>query len=171
MRYIYIILLCTVASVIYGIIHDQITARICVEYFTIAHPPIFNGTSNPTYLGLGWGVIATWWVGFLLGIPLALAGLAGERPKRSVKSLIRPVAVLLIVMGICATAAGLMGYYTSSNDWLIVPEPFATEIPAEKHVRFMIDVWVHNASYLVGFVGGITLILMIWFSRKKINNN
>ena len=54
-----IILGCVVASVIYGVIHDQITARICVEYFTIGHPPVF-GTDSPTLLGLGWGVIATW---------------------------------------------------------------------------------------------------------------
>ena len=45
--------------VIYGIIHDQITARLCVEYFTVFHPPVF-ATQNPTLLGLGWGIIATW---------------------------------------------------------------------------------------------------------------
>ncbi|MFN3944768.1 MAG: hypothetical protein ACK4K7_07550 [Allosphingosinicella sp.] len=31
----------TVAAMAYGILHDQVTAHICVEYFTIAQPPIF----------------------------------------------------------------------------------------------------------------------------------
>ncbi len=62
MQSIAIIFLCVFSAVVYGILHDQITARICVEYFTIGHPPVF-GTDDPTLLGLGWGVIATWWVG------------------------------------------------------------------------------------------------------------
>jgi len=61
-----IILLCLAAALVYRILHDQITARVCVEYFTVFHPPIF-ATHSPTLLALGWGVIATWWVGLLLG--------------------------------------------------------------------------------------------------------
>jgi hypothetical protein len=39
------------ATVLYGIMHDQITARIRIEYFTVDHPGIF-GTDSPTLLGL-----------------------------------------------------------------------------------------------------------------------
>ena len=46
-----------VGAVAYGIAHDNVTARVCVEYFTIGHVPIF-GTENPTLLALGWGVLA-----------------------------------------------------------------------------------------------------------------
>jgi len=53
---------CIVAAVLYGIVHDQFTARICIEYFTIFHPPVFH-TQSPTLLGIGWGILATWWVG------------------------------------------------------------------------------------------------------------
>ncbi len=67
-----IVLMCVVAAVAYGIVHDQVTARVCVEYFTVGHPPIF-GTNDPTLLGIGWGILATWWVGILLGVPLAIA--------------------------------------------------------------------------------------------------
>jgi hypothetical protein len=83
-RFVSIILLCIVAAVIYGVVHDQITARICVEYFTIGHPPVF-GTDDPTLLGLGWGVIATWWVGLILGFPLALKQ-ASLPPVRSTRA-------------------------------------------------------------------------------------
>lgn len=62
MEFLKIVALCISASVLYGIVHDQITARICVEYFTVFHPPVF-ATTSPTLLGFGWGVIATWWAG------------------------------------------------------------------------------------------------------------
>lgn len=67
-----IVRLAGAASVVYGILHDQVTARVCVEYFTIGHPSIF-GTEDPTLLGIGWGILATWWAGPLLGVPPALA--------------------------------------------------------------------------------------------------
>ena len=33
--------LCILSAIFYGVLHDQVTARVCVEYFTIGHPPIF----------------------------------------------------------------------------------------------------------------------------------
>src|SRR5262249_54807288 len=109
MQALAIVALCVTSAVIYGIIHDQVTARICVEYFTIGHPPVFD-TESPTLLGIGWGIIATWWVGVLLGIPLAVAARVGNRPRRNAGSLVRPVAVLLTVMAVCALLAGIIGY-------------------------------------------------------------
>jgi hypothetical protein len=32
--------------VVYGIVHDQVTARVCVEYFTVGHPPVFQTNSD-----------------------------------------------------------------------------------------------------------------------------
>jgi hypothetical protein len=72
-----IILLCVAAAIAYGVAHDQITARVCLEYFTVFHPPVF-ATQSPTALAFGWGVIATWWVGLFLGLLLALAARAGS---------------------------------------------------------------------------------------------
>lgn len=46
MESVKIVLLCIVSAVIYGILHDQVTARVCVEYFTIGHPPMFS-TNSP----------------------------------------------------------------------------------------------------------------------------
>src|SRR5438046_4370100 len=104
MQSIGIVLMCIVTAVAYGIAHDQVTARVCVEYFTVGHPPIFR-TEDPTLLGLGWGVIATWWVGVLLGVPLAIFARAGTRPKRSARSLVRPLAWLLVVKAGCSFSA------------------------------------------------------------------
>jgi hypothetical protein len=58
MQSIAIIFLSVAAAIVYGIVHDQITARICIEYFTIGHPRLIDSDS-PTVLGLFWGVVAT----------------------------------------------------------------------------------------------------------------
>lgn len=75
-----IVVLCVLAAAAYGVIHELVTARICIEYFTILHPAIFP-TTSPTLLALGWGILATWWVGAILGVLLALAARAGSRPR------------------------------------------------------------------------------------------
>ena len=86
MQALAIVALSILAAVSYGIVHDQITARVCVEYFTIGHPQVLAvPTDSPTVLGFVWGVIATWWVGLGLGIPLALAARLGS-PAQEVRT-------------------------------------------------------------------------------------
>jgi hypothetical protein len=70
-----IVALCTASAVLYGICHDQVTARVCVEYFTVGHAPIFH-TESPTLLAFWFGTMATWWVGLILGVLAALAARA-----------------------------------------------------------------------------------------------
>lgn len=78
MRFFSVVLLAVLAAVTYGIVHDQVTVRVSLEYFTIGHPPVFD-TDSPTLLALGWGVLATWWVGLPLGFLLATASQVGRR--------------------------------------------------------------------------------------------
>lgn len=166
MQAIAIVLACIAAAVAYGIAHDQVTARVCVEYFTIGHPRIIRSES-PALLGLAWGVVATWWVGAMLGIPLAIAARAGSRPKRDVASLVRPVAWLLVAMAACAFAAGLAGYVFASRRAVFLVGDLALRVPPEKHVRFLADLWAHSASYAVGFIGGLVVIAKVWRSRRR----
>jgi hypothetical protein len=141
------------------------TARVCVEYFTIGHPPIF-GTDDPTLLGIGWGICATWWVGAILGVLLALAARVGKRPPQSVHSLVRPVLQLMLALGAIAFIAGMIGWFLARAGAVVLVEPLASEVPREKHNAFMADLWAHSASYLFGFVGGLIVCVRVWRSRK-----
>jgi hypothetical protein len=161
-----ILLLAVAAAVLYGILHDQVTARICVEYFTIGHAPIF-GTDDPTLLGLGWGVLATWWVGMLLGVPLVIVARAGSLPKRSARSLVRPIGWLMLSAAAGAVIAGLIGWIAASRGWVYLVGRFAEEVPAEQHVPFLIDGFAHTASYGVGFVGGLVVLAVVWYERHS----
>jgi hypothetical protein len=161
-----IILLCIAAAVVYGIVHDQVTARICVEYFTIGHPPVFV-TDDPTLLGLGWGVIATWWVGLILGVPLAMSARLGSWPPLTAGQLAKPLAMMLAGVGALALLAGIAGYVAATRHWVWLVEPLASRVPAERHVAFLTDLWAHSASYLGGFLGGIALCGYILIRRAR----
>jgi hypothetical protein len=135
MAFLRIVLMSVAAAVVYGIVQDQITARICVEYFTIGHPTLF-GTEDPTALAFGWGILATWWVGVLLGVPLAWVA----RPKLSPRDLVKPLLLLTGGVGVVACVAGLFGYYASKFGWVWLVGPLASR----KHPAFLADLWAHG---------------------------
>ena len=157
-----IIGLSVLAGAIYGIVHDQITARVCLEYFTVFHPDVFH-TQSPTLLALGWGVLATWWVSVMLGILLAIASRAGSRPKLVSRELIPLLARLLAVMAMCALSAGIAGYFLKG----LGMEYYNTSMPKAMMGRFYADLWAHNMSYLSGFVGGLVLCFIVWRKRGQ----
>lgn len=163
MQWLAIAVLSILACILYGIVHDQITARICVEYFTIGHPRLIS-TDDPTLLGLFWGVVATWWVGAFLGIGLASAARAGSRPKKTARELLWPVAILFACS---AVVAGVIGLVAGSMGWVRLVGRIAEDVPRQQHIAFLVDLWAHSASYLSGFVGGILLMIWVWRSRGR----
>ena len=162
-----IIGLAIVACVTYGIVHDQITARICVEYFTIGHIPVFGGIQSPTLLGLVWGVLATWWVGAMLGIPLAFVSQTGSMVRKSARDLIVPLSIVMAVSGCLAAVAGIIGYIVASQGGIWLLEPMASRVPPDRHVAFLTDLWIHNASYAGGFLGGAALMVWVVYDRFR----
>lgn len=145
------------AAIVYGLVHDQVTAHICVEYFSIAHPPIF-ATTSPFLLGLGWGIIATWWVGLPLGLGLLVAARLGRAPRLGLAQLRRPIAKLMLVSAIAALVSGALGAFLVARRLVEVPGGWGAIIPLDKHVAFSADAWAHLASYGFGIIGGVVLI-------------
>jgi hypothetical protein len=161
-----IVLFSTIAAIGYGILHDRVTAHVCVEYFTIAHPPVFP-TESPFLLAIGWGVIATWWVGLPLGVLLAAAARIGSQPKLRLADLRRPILWLMAASGIAALVSGSTGATLVGMGALPAPGDWAEAIPPEKHVAFSFDAWAHSASYLSGAVGGLFLIVRTAWLRGR----
>ena len=166
MESVKILLLSIAAAAAYGIVHDQFTARICLEYFTVFHPPIF-ATRSPTLLAIGWGVVATWWVGLFLGVLLTISARVGSHPKLTVSDLYKSIERLLLVMGACAFLSGLTGYVLSGRG-VVAPPSWILGIPDSIRDRFMADWWAHNASYASGIFGGLTLCVMTYYKRSQL---
>ena len=166
MQFLSIVALSIAAAVTYGIIHDQITVRICLEYFTIGHPPIFS-TTSPTLLALGWGVVATWWVGLILGLGLASASRVGDRRPIDARELVKPICILLATMAAVALLCGSLVAALASQGRVSLWEPLSSLIPANAQNGFLTDLVAHSASYLVGGVGGLVLIYWVWRRRLR----
>jgi hypothetical protein len=156
-----IVCVCILAAVIYGIVHDQFTARICVEYFTVFHPPIFQ-TTAPTLLGIGWGIIATWWAGAIIGLLLVIAARFGSRQSLAVRDLLPSIATLIGAIAFCAVVFGFIGYL-----WAPLPSYLAAAVPGPMQRRLLADWWAHGASYGCGFLGGMVLCVVTWFRRQR----
>ena len=152
-----IVLFAMLAAIAYGIIHDLITAHLCVEYFTIAHPPVFP-TESPFLLGLGWGIIATWWVGLALGVGLAAAARLGAEPRFGLGTVRRPIVLVMIASALSACLAGIVGALLVIRGIAPLPSEWHAAIPAEKHVAFSAAAWAHGASYAAGGLGGLFVI-------------
>jgi hypothetical protein len=179
------------AACLYGIANDQVTARICPEYFSEGFHKrmrdnwdglvlgnarqILENTKSPTIVASIWGPIASWWVGARLAIPIALAARVGSWPKLGVKDLIKPLAVSCSITGMSALIAGAIGYYKAgdssfnglsfrSNFWDIMEG-----VPAEAERAFIADAFAHQAAYGVGGIVGVGLICYILAKRYSMS--
>lgn len=161
-----VVLLCCLAAALYGIAHDEITVRVCAEYFTIAHPPLFP-TASRTLLAACWGIAATVWAGAAFGVVLASVSQSDGSPPVPISRLRNSVAGLLCAMAMTALAAGILGFHLSLRSMISVPAGIANVIPVTAHNRFM-AVWLaHIASYVAGFAGGAILIYRLWRERGR----
>jgi hypothetical protein len=161
-----IIALCIAAAILYGIAQDQVTARVCIEYFTIGHPRVIKSES-PTLLALTWGVLATWWAGVIAGAVIAVACRAGRRSKIDAQQIAWPLVVLMGCITVMALAGGLAAYFAARAGRIGLTAPFASLVPPAKRVTFLADGAAHLAAYLAGFAGSIVLAMIFWRRRGR----
>lgn len=157
-------------SIAYGILHDMITAHICIEYFTIGHPKVIESES-PVLLALTWGVIATWWVGLPMGILLASFNYIGRLPSLPAKEVVILMLKILRILFILAMFSGLTGYLLADYGVVYLPEHLADSIEPKKHTAFLSDGFAHTASYIGGVFGTIILCFLILKRRRKISRS
>jgi len=156
------------AGVFYGIVHDQVTVRICPEYFTVFHPPLLPVDFPAPLVALAWGVVATWWAGAILGIALALAARAGSRPKLTARDVFPLIAWLLPVMAAAAVVFGVSGFLLANKGILVPPAWVQSHLPLSRFPNFMADWWAHGASYGAAFLGGATLCVIAYRKRSGV---
>jgi len=161
MEFLKIVFLAIVAAILYGLVHDQVTVRICAEYFTVFHPRIIE-SDNTTLIALSWGVVATWWMGAGIGFVLGLAARWGTWPKRTWTQLVPSAAVLLGVMAVCAMVGGTYGFFKGG-----ISAGIAEELPTQLHRPFAADWYAHMASYASGFFGGLGLGVLTLVQRRR----
>jgi hypothetical protein len=149
---------------LYGVLHNQISARVSSEYFTIGHRTLIQSTS-PTLMGIAWGINSTWWVGLILGVLLASAGRLGRWEKRTARSFVRPVLILFAACGAASLLSGFAGYrLVSSGTVPFLPE-MSRVIPLERQPFYIAALWMHTASYTAAAMGGLILTVRVAAGR------
>ncbi|MBS1724947.1 MAG: hypothetical protein JSS66_18560 [Armatimonadetes bacterium] len=142
-----ICVLCIVTAIAYGVLHDLLSVALCVEYLRDHHPSI--GTTVPILLALGWGVLATWWVGLFGGLVLATVCRVGNFPPLTWRDVARP-----LWLG-SATALGM-----ALIVWLreFYRRQFVHQGSTEETSRLAATQAMHAASYF------LALVLIVWLA-------
>ncbi len=136
MESIKMIAISVIAACIYGIANDLVTAHVCVEYFLPPAHPIVIPTHSPLLLALLWGVIATWWVGLLLGVPLAIVCRVGQKPKLATKDVARPILLLIVFLYVTSMLLGCIGYVAGRMKWVWLLPPLSQAAVMYREIRF-----------------------------------
>ena len=154
-------LLGSIIAGIYGILHDQVTYSIGPEYFTKLKFKQFHYAD----FGLGdrvfascIGFLATWWVGFIIGWFLSRRLIPNQDRATAYRGILKGFAIVF-ASGLLAGGIGYL-YGTSielngpHSLWQPVFERFQINDPA----GFVRVAYIHNASYLGGFIVSLILI-------------
>ncbi len=182
-------------TIIYGILNDQVTARICPEYFnkgfhkrqlTFWPQSTYKnwlGSDSPTKLGISWGFRGTWNVGLILSIPLAIAARVGSWPRLSIFEMIKPLGLAMIGTGLFACLAGIKGYNEAKemntnqlNDFMRSYNSYdlISDNDSVKQ-KFVADLRAHQMAYSCSACAAIILIcasvIQRYIKRQSLNSN
>lgn len=127
-------------------------------------PPVES--HSPTLVAPARGVVQTWWMGVLLGLPLAVHARVERPPQIAPAEPVRPLVIAIGATGLVAMIAGLVGMLIDAP---LHPE-IASVIEPSRHDRWPAAWFAHNASYLGGAVAGVSLwvwTLAIQFARSR----
>ncbi len=152
---------------IYGFLHDQISFTVSPEYFTEFKFIQFH-ISPLLHNRIGAGVVgimATWWMGIVVGVFLIPIGLIIPGWKKylsvSVKALLIAAATALII-GTIALVYGLLEYNADNLPMFGIPSG------VNDRVGFSVAGNMHNFSYAGGMIGILTGIVYICIENMRI---
>jgi hypothetical protein len=154
-----VVVLCFAGQAAYGTLQDQISVRVCKEYFTVAHPRL--GTlDDPTLLGIAWGILAGGSGGIALGLALGIAATSGRRPPLTVRELTVPLLLALTAQATVTAICGISAYLTGGLAVITLTEPLTEAIPPPLHQRFFAVACAHFGTYTSAVLGGV--VLCVW---------
>jgi hypothetical protein len=155
-----------IAGVCYGVLQDQVSARLCPEYFTVFHQPI-PGITDPTLLGVTWGFLATWWAGLFLGYIAGLIATIGTKPKLLPYEVIRPLLLLLAFVAMAVAITGVTVWWHAELMGVSIDPGLGMLLPPERHRALLVVSCYHFVAYVVSFVGSLVLWVWIWRERLE----
>jgi hypothetical protein len=162
------IILATFIAGFYGALHDQITFSISSEYFTVFKFEQFGfldwGNNCPRMTTAIIGFMATWWMGFLIGLMQSLVGLIHKDYKLMFKYVMKSVFITLGITVCFEIVGGIVGLLNNEN--LIEFCCFPYDIKDREN--FVIVGSIHNFAYIGGVIGALAGIIYQAKRRKNL---
>jgi hypothetical protein len=155
-----------VAIVGYAMLQDQISARLCPEYFTVLHPPI-PGLTDPTLLGISWGFLGGWWGGIVIGYVAGLVATLGPSPPLEPRELVRPLTVLVFGVAVVTGLTGFTVWHHANLLGVSLDAGLTGLVPVERHRAVLIVACYHLSAYASATIGGVVLCVWVWAERCR----
>ena len=157
-------LLGIVMMVGYAVLQDQVSARLCPEYFTVFHNPI-PGLTDPTLVGMVWGFVGSCWGGAIMGYAAGLAATLGPRPPLTVRQLVIPMLLLMGAIALVTLIAGLTAYRHAAMFNIRLDPVVLEDMPIERHHYLFTVACYHLAAYVTAVIGTVIMCVAIGRSR------
>lgn len=161
------ILFAAVAAVVaYAAAQDQVSVRVCPEYFTVGHDSSGLPFDDPTLLGLYWGVQGGLGGGIVLGVALALTCRFGDGPKLALADVAPGLAVLVGAIALASLGAMAGTCHVGGATGVRFDGVLGGRLPPESHVPFLAVTVAHFTTYLVSAAGSVALCVWAGLRRR-----
>jgi hypothetical protein len=169
------LLVVVVASIVYGVLNDQITSRISWEYFyygkELGH--VLGPEVPPDRAAMGWqaakiGAMATWSAGLFIGVSLLIANNPSQRwPRLNYRELLKTLPAIFAITIIFAVILGWIGWHGGLN-WMSEDFRLMFETNIFRPQHFLATYGVHLGGYVGGLIGTIVAVCWIVVKRKRL---
>lgn len=162
------LLLSLAAAGLFGMIHDQISYTVSDEYFTrfkfIQFGLAFSDLPDRARVAIV-GFLASWWMGFPLGLLTGLAGWRQPTAGRMLRALLVSLPLIIGFVLLAALSGLAYGYLRTARYELAAYQALGWFIPPSLvHPRnFLCAGYMHNAAYL----GGALAIPFAWLLQAR----
>lgn len=160
-----------VTSGAYGILHDQITYRIGPEYFTkfkIIQFYYLDPRAPMEWTVTKIGFLATWWVGLFAGWFMGRVTIPHEPLGKAARRSMLGALLMLAMSALFAASAFLISPKSLEDQRLQNWGPMLADYDIADVLGFMRAGYIHNASYLGGLTGLVTVLVWLRLSRPSV---
>lgn len=161
-----LIVLAGIAAAAFGALHNQLSYSVGPTYFTNLKFIQFNISGTiPERLGAAYvGMMASWWMGPLVGLPAFLYGLLAVPTARSYLAAGLGSIFIVVLLATFGALAGLLGGLLADSSGFLDDSMTFPEGPTRQDL--LRAGFMHDASYLVGALGLIAAIFPMRRARQ-----
>ncbi|WP_224813650.1 hypothetical protein [Hasllibacter sp. MH4015] len=154
------------AAALFGALHNQLSYTMGPTYFTAFKFDQFQiADGTPPRLGAAYvGVMASWWMGPIIGLPAFLYGLFAVPSARTYFAAGCGAVFTVIFLATFGALAGLIGGLVADTTGLL--DPYLNFRDGPTRSDFLRAGFMHDASYLAGALGLIAAVFPIRRGRK-----